>query len=44
MSPADKKVMLEIADAWLGCAKQTEGKSTGKNVQQEKASSGTSRK
>ena len=35
MSPADKRVMLEIADAWLACAKQTEGKSTGKNAQQE---------
>ena len=34
MSLADRKVMLEIADAWLACAKQTEGKSAGKNAQQ----------
>ena len=35
MSPADRKVMLEIADAWLACAEKTEGKSIGKHAQQE---------
>jgi hypothetical protein len=26
MSPADRKVMLEIAEAWLACAKKAEEK------------------
>jgi hypothetical protein len=26
MPPADRKVMLEIAEAWLTCAKNAEGK------------------
>jgi hypothetical protein len=29
MSPADRKVMLEIADAWLACAKEAERKASG---------------
>jgi hypothetical protein len=30
MSPADRKVMLDIAEAWLLCAKEAERKASGK--------------
>jgi hypothetical protein len=30
MLPADRKVMLEIAEAWLLCAKDAERKTSGK--------------
>jgi hypothetical protein len=29
MSPADRKVMFEIAEAWLLCAKEAERKASG---------------
>ena len=35
MSPADRKVMLEIADAWLACAEKAERKEPGSDAQQE---------
>jgi histone H3/H4 len=30
MSPADRKIMLEIAEAWLVCAKEAERKTSAK--------------
>jgi hypothetical protein len=40
MSPTDRKVMLEIAQAWLVCAKEAERKASGDEEAQDKTNGG----